>query len=353
MLARFTQTALQRPVVPAIAVACTTRQYVTSGSKGPLSQSADTKIKVAPEDQILSSKPEVEPLASSSSASPKDAREEMQQKVMPEDQILTSEPTIDPLVSGEPIVKPAPTPSTKPSKPIPQSSLAAQYLDLPAANSRLSHDQKLEADTKDAFPSDSVHARSAAKGKRSMSSIEKKRRNLSRFMMALTAGAAGYTVWYLGRDWDSNWERERLGAMALKELGVSTSEEFAAQTEWSKRWARTKIRAIDLTDYFNKPAWEPLLPPILPPPHQRPYTLVLELDDLLVHSQWTRENGWKTAKRPGIEEFLGYLGQFYEIVVFTEEPTYVSFFPYLGTIWAVLIKIKLHIFFRVDCHANS
>lgn len=32
--------------------------------------------------------------------------------------------------------------------------------------------------------------------------------------------------------------------------------------------------------------WQELLPPKLPPPHQKPYTLLLSLDDLLVTSTW-------------------------------------------------------------------
>lgn len=38
--------------------------------------------------------------------------------------------------------------------------------------------------------------------------------------------------------------------------------------------------------YLNKPAWDPLLPAPLPEPHYRPYTLVIDLDDMLVHSNW-------------------------------------------------------------------
>lgn len=76
--------------------------------------------------------------------------------------------------------------------------------------------------------------------------------------------------------------------------------------------------------YFNKPAWDPLLPDPLPPPHQKPYTLVISLDDLLIHTQWDREHGWRTAKRPGVDYFLAYLSQFYEIVLFTSQPAYTA-----------------------------
>ena len=37
-----------------------------------------------------------------------------------------------------------------------------------------------------------------------------------------------------------------------------------------------------------------------------------------------RAHGWRTVKRPGVDYFLSYLSQFYEIVLFTSQPTYVS-----------------------------
>ena len=83
---------------------------------------------------------------------------------------------------------------------------------------------------------------------------------------------------------------------------------------------------------------------MLPPPHQKPYTLLLSLDDLLVTSTWDvsssivlfvlfftlfvlitsqRQHGWRTAKRPGVDYFIAYLSQFYEIVIFTTQHHYV------------------------------
>lgn len=41
-----------------------------------------------------------------------------------------------------------------------------------------------------------------------------------------------------------------------------------------------------LLQYLNKPAWDPLLPPPLPEPHYRPYTLVIDLEDMLTHDNW-------------------------------------------------------------------
>jgi len=56
-------------------------------------------------------------------------------------------------------------------------------------------------------------------------------------------------------------------------------------------------------------------------------TLVLDLDDLLVHSHWTRGRGWRTFKRPGVEDFIKHMGQFYEIVVFTDQASPLIYWP--------------------------
>ncbi|PRT52868.1 Mitochondrial import inner membrane translocase subunit TIM50 [Wickerhamiella sorbophila] len=84
-------------------------------------------------------------------------------------------------------------------------------------------------------------------------------------------------------------------------------------------WQRIKGRIGGTFDYFNDPAFEKLLPDPLPAPYGRPMTLVLALDDFLVKSEWTREHGWRTAKRPGVDYFLGYLAQYYEVVIFSSK----------------------------------
>jgi len=58
-----------------------------------------------------------------------------------------------------------------------------------------------------------------------------------------------------------------------------------------------------------------LLPDLLPEPYGHPYTLVLNLDDTLISVIWEREKGWRIAKRPGLDFFIQYLSNFYEIVV--------------------------------------
>ncbi|CAE6485884.1 unnamed protein product [Rhizoctonia solani] len=147
----------------------------------------------------------------------------------------------------------------------------------------------------------------ARSAKDSLSTIEKKRQAFARWTIALgLAGVIAGAV-HMGREWESEEEKKALGA----------GEDLSL-------FGRSKARITDTFNYFNKPAWSELLPPPLPPPHQRPYTLVISLDDLLVTSTWDRQHGWRTAKRPGVDYFLGYLSQFYEIVLFTTQAAYTA-----------------------------
>ncbi|KAL5700029.1 hypothetical protein ACHQM5_025532 [Ranunculus cassubicifolius] len=53
----------------------------------------------------------------------------------------------------------------------------------------------------------------------------------------------------------------------------------------------------------------------------RVYTLVLDLDETLVYSDYNPERGWKTYKRPGVDAFLERLSQIYEVVIYTDQPS--------------------------------
>ncbi|PWZ03360.1 NIF-domain-containing protein [Testicularia cyperi] len=145
-------------------------------------------------------------------------------------------------------------------------------------------------------------------GARSMSSIEKKRQTTARLFGGLILVGAGLGAYNLGRPWDNDAERER----------------FKDQSGNDNLFGRMKLRLSAMYEDFNKPVFEQLLPDPLPFPYSRPYTMVVDLDDLLVHSEWSREHGWRTAKRPGLDYFLGYLSQFYEIVLFTTQPFFTA-----------------------------
>ncbi|KAG8716124.1 mitochondrial inner membrane protein required for protein import [Ceratobasidium sp. 395] len=147
----------------------------------------------------------------------------------------------------------------------------------------------------------------ARSAKDSLSTIEKKRRAFARWTIAFGLGGLLAGAVYMGREWESEEEKHAVGG----------GEELST-------FGRSKARITDAFNYFNKPAWTELLPPPLPPPHQRPLTLLISLDDLLITSAWDRQHGWRTAKRPGVDYFLGYLSQFYEIVLFTSQAAYTA-----------------------------
>ncbi|KAF2093698.1 NIF-domain-containing protein, partial [Rhizodiscina lignyota] len=101
-------------------------------------------------------------------------------------------------------------------------------------------------------------------------------------------------------------------------------------------WERIKARINDSMGYYTEPTFPKLLPVMDPP---APYTLVLSLEDLMIHSEWSRQHGYRTAKRPGLDYFLRYLSQYYEIVLFTSlpmgqaEPVYRKLDPYHIIMW--------------------
>jgi len=75
-------------------------------------------------------------------------------------------------------------------------------------------------------------------------------------------------------------------------------------------------------DTFNRPYADKLLPdwtqmPNVPHDMPVPHTLVLDLENTLVHSSWDRKYGWRHAKRPGVDKFLTELAQYYEIVLYS------------------------------------
>ena len=86
-------------------------------------------------------------------------------------------------------------------------------------------------------------------------------------------------------------------------------------------YARVSARLSEILGHYTEPAFPQLLPDIDPVYRPSPYTLVLSLEDLLIHSSWTRQSGWEVAKRPGVDYFIRYLSQYYELVLFTSVPS--------------------------------
>ena len=83
--------------------------------------------------------------------------------------------------------------------------------------------------------------------------------------------------------------------------------------------ARDKVK--ETWELFSEPSSPLLLPePLTDPYYQPPYTLVLEMKDVLIHPEYDRQSGWRFRKRPGVDAFLSQCKTpLFEIVVYTHE----------------------------------
>jgi import inner membrane translocase subunit TIM50 len=136
------------------------------------------------------------------------------------------------------------------------------------------------------------------------SSTDKKReRYANLFYLGFFASGIGGAA-YLARNWGEDEDSK------IKE-GIPNGYTL------DLLWKRFRARFNSIFTYFQEPPFPDLLPDSPPEPYKRPLTLVLTLEDLLIHSEWSQKAGWKTAKRPGVDYFLAYLSQYYEIVLFS------------------------------------
>ncbi|KAG5926204.1 mitochondrial inner membrane protein required for protein import [Claviceps africana] len=139
-----------------------------------------------------------------------------------------------------------------------------------------------------------------------VSTNDRNRKWWTRFALLAVAAGGTFGVLFMGRDWDNAKQAER----------HSDIPNGWTPSLW---WQRARARMGESVSYYQDPAFQKLLPDP-EPSFERPYTLCLSLDDLLVHSEWTREHGWRVAKRPGMDYFIRYLSQYYELVLFTSVP---------------------------------
>lgn len=173
--------------------------------------------------------------------------------------------------------------------------------DISETQSILTDDLLVRAgvDVNEADPKEDIENGEPKRRKRQTSQDIKREKYANWFYIFSLSSLLG-TGLYMTRDWDSNQTENDIENGYTPEL----------------MYKRFMFRFNSLFKYFQDPPFPDLLPPPPPPPYQRPLTLVLSLEDLLVHSEWTQKGGWKTAKRPGVDYFLSYLSQYYEIVIF-------------------------------------
>jgi len=126
-----------------------------------------------------------------------------------------------------------------------------------------------------------------------------------------------YDIPTLAKDTDALYSqvaKAGAGADPMMKLKLEAMQKYLLAREWADKQYH----------HYADPSSERLLPD-LPPGMNHIRTLVLDLDELLVFSDWTRERGWRTFKRPGVDVFLQHLAQRFEIVVYTDQlQTYVD-----------------------------
>lgn len=145
------------------------------------------------------------------------------------------------------------------------------------------------------------------------------RRGLTLIAVALTAGLSFAIYEVISPTYDEN--------------GDIIEDEFSDLPFFERIYKRLRKAYNYYTKLLQEPSREKLLPePFKYPYVQPPYTVVLEMTDLLVHPDWTYQTGWRFKKRPGVDKFLEAIAppQF-ETVVYTAQ-TGMTVFPLLDVL---------------------
>ncbi|KAM4589379.1 mitochondrial import inner membrane translocase subunit TIM50 [Fundulus diaphanus] len=122
------------------------------------------------------------------------------------------------------------------------------------------------------------------------------------------------------------------GTNSVDEQGNRIPDEFDKDPPVVQQLRRTYKYFQDYRQMIIEPTSPKLLPdPLREPYYQPPYTLVLEMTDVLLHPEWSLSIGWRFKKRPGIDYLFQQLAPYYEIVIFTAE-TGVTAYPLIDSI---------------------
>ncbi|KAJ6663713.1 hypothetical protein lerEdw1_009792 [Lerista edwardsae] len=122
------------------------------------------------------------------------------------------------------------------------------------------------------------------------------------------------------------------GSNSVDEHGTKIPDEFDNDPVVIQQLRRSYKYFKDYRQMIIEPTSPKLLPdPLKEPYYQPPYTLVIELTDVLLHPEWSLVTGWRFKKRPGIDNLFQQLAPLYEIVVFTSE-TGMTAFPLIDSV---------------------
>ncbi|KAI8932485.1 hypothetical protein NX059_010669 [Plenodomus lindquistii] len=199
-----------------------------------------------------------------------------------------------------------------PQKPLPDlrqgipSTFAAEFADADAEASA-----KRDPSDPSGLPQEPVAGGASGRGGGELpksayeTSTDRRRNRVANlgYLAILLFGTTGAV--FMGRNWET--EQEELA-------------NADAPNGWSLglMYARAAARINGQKAYYTEPTFQKLLPDKDKIPGGAPeLTLVLSLEDLLLHSEWSTKHGYRLAKRPGLDYFLRYLSSQYELVIFT------------------------------------
>ncbi|XP_059477643.1 mitochondrial import inner membrane translocase subunit TIM50-C-like [Neocloeon triangulifer] len=151
---------------------------------------------------------------------------------------------------------------------------------------------------------------------------EKKKREAAWRTMKYTFIAFGVTFTSLGI-----WVLVECGAPLKDPDGNDIEDEYSGMPVVQQYIARSWRELVSYRKMIQEPSRDKLLPdPLTEPYYQPPYTLVLEMTDVLVHPDWTYQTGWRFKKRPGVDFFLTQVAPpLFEVVIYTAEQGFTAF----------------------------
>lgn len=95
---------------------------------------------------------------------------------------------------------------------------------------------------------------------------------------------------------------------------------YQAHVFGATKWIHDKVKLGE--EYLIEPPCDKFLPDAMPlGPEMVPKTLVINLEDTLLHKTIEFGKGIELKKRPGLTYFLNSLKNYYEIVIFSDSPT--------------------------------
>lgn len=310
MLSRLSQPFLRglrhpQPALRATLPVPRSRSYAKAG-KPPSSQQGPGQHKPS----LRSSKPNITPANANPSGSDDIAARASLNSTGP-----TEQPT-EPHQSASP-EPPSSTPEPELQQPLPDltkgipSTLDAELRQSQSQQKSHKSSVNITEDPAEPLPEDEGEgSRDRTQRQEYVSSSDRKKNSVVRYTYLILGFSGLAYALYMGRNWDTEELEQKHGEVAPNGWGVGLF------------YNRVRARMGSTMSYYNDPVTAKLLPDEEKDPAMRmPFTLVLSLEDMLIHQEWSRAHGWRIAKRPGVDYFLRYLTQYYELVLFTSQPS--------------------------------